>query len=888
MTDSNLAGPVATQGLDHDGLAVLVDRGPFGLVVSDAHGLIQWINETMSGWLGYAGEELIGKRTLQELLTPGGRIYYETHVRPLLHIQSEVRELALEVLHCDGSRRSVLVNSRLRDGTASGQHIVDTVVFDATNRRSYEAELLRERRLAEKAEARLQVMYDVASGLAAAITVEDIVAVVSQQGSASIAGGRCSVWMVDLGRSAVRLGAGPDDPGPIEVVIPQQAPALERLARGELVVIGDRVSKRDEFPVLCEWMEDTSVESAVIAPLRIDGVLKGVISYGFADAHDFDDAELAAASTLAIQTEQAIRRAGLVASERRGRHRVEALLEFTTQLSGALTLEDVFDAVADGSRTLLGATGFRLALMDETRRYADFVRGSGVGGRLGLRIPLEGRSIGCAAMRTGHVHAAGDRNELLERFPDSPILSEPEFGRVVSVPLRRGEEVVGAWVLAFADSGQPEPDDLTLMAMFGAQAGEVIQRAGLYDAENAGRVQADLRSAMSEALNRAVTTTDVAQAITHEGRRAFDAAGLAVFVVDLHDPMLLRVESTSGLNPAVVASTAVIDEVCNTAGLSEWTSPAFVTGRAEVAAVLDAVVQGVDWHAVVLMPLGLSGRELGLIAIGFERAGALSSVSRVALTALAAEASVALGRARRFDVHHDAAITLQRSLLPDIAPLSDGWSVSTWYEPGGELVVVGGDLFDVTELDDGRVVVVVGDVVGHGLEAAASMGLLRSAAKTLALVRSRPADVISGLQAFASVTPGVRYSSICCVEVRPDGRSRYASAGHPFPVLRQADGRTELLEGGRSPLLGITAAPPSEAEVHVAVGSTLVVYTDGLIDRRGTTTDLEVDRLRNFVGGASFPLTTARQVVENMLGESPTHDDIVVVCLSRTDTAPAR
>jgi serine phosphatase RsbU (regulator of sigma subunit) len=407
----------------------------------------------------------------------------------------------------------------------------------------------------------------------------------------------------------------------------------------------------------------------------------------------------------------------------------------------------------------------------------------------------------------------------------------------------------------------------------------------LHDAENVARVQADLRRAMSEALNRAETTADVAHAITLEGQRAFGAAGLAVSVVDVDDATMLRLESRSGLDGATIADSVPIDQL-RSGELSEWTSPWFITDERRAADALAGLVEGIDWAAAALLPLGLTGRELGLIAVGFEDAEDLTSAVRVALSGVTAEASVALGRARRSDIAHDIAVTLQRSLLPVIQPLSPEWAASTWYEPGSELVVVGGDLFDVTELEDGRIVIVVGDVVGHGLEAAASMGLLRSAAKALTLVRSRPADVISGLQAFAAVTPGVRYASVCCVEVRPEGRGRYASAGHPFPVLRYADGRTEVLEGGRSPLLGITAAAPSDAAFRVPVGSTLVMYTDGLIDRRGTTSQDELRRLREFVGRQHFPDTTARHVVEHMLGDSPTQDDIVVVCLTRTRASP--
>jgi len=207
--------------------------------------------------------------------------------------------------------------------------------------------------------------------------------------------------------------------------------------------------------------------------------------------------------------------------------------------------------------------------------------------------------------------------------------------------------------------------------------------------------------------------------------------------------------------------------------------------------------------------------------------------------------------------------------------------VSTWYQPA-DAMLVGGDLFDLTEHDDGRLILVVGDVVGHGLQAAAAMGSLRAAAKALALVSTRPAELIAGLHAFAAAIPGVFCASVCCIELAPDGSGRYSCAGHPYPVLRHADGRAELLDDGRSAVLGIAGAePPTDAEMLMTEGSTLVVYTDGLVERRGAGMDAAIEQLRVFAGPA-FPGATAQRVVEHMLKGRRIEDDTVVVCLART------
>ncbi|MFN0089058.1 MAG: PAS domain S-box protein, partial [Acidimicrobiales bacterium] len=182
---------------DDDTWARLTDDGPFGLVVTDDAGVIIWVNGTLETWLGYAPGDLIGQRTFQALLAPGGRIYFETHLRPLLQLRHEASEIALELVRSNGTRLSSLLNFRRRERRNGTGHLVDVVVFDATERRSYEAELLQAQRTAEQSESRLQVMYDVAAGMAAAVTVDDIVLVVAQQGTVSGSGARCAVWMFD-------------------------------------------------------------------------------------------------------------------------------------------------------------------------------------------------------------------------------------------------------------------------------------------------------------------------------------------------------------------------------------------------------------------------------------------------------------------------------------------------------------------------------------------------------------------------------------------------------------------------------------------------------------------------------------------------------------------
>ena len=156
----------------------LYEHAPCGYLATLPDGIIVRVNQTFLDWTGFDREALVGRRRFAELLTAGGRIYHETHYAPLLRMQGSVRGIAVEIACADGRRLPVLISSTLRtddDGTPVGTR---TTVFDATDRKSYESELLRARRAAEASEARVRLLQDVAADLAGAASADDIADVV--------------------------------------------------------------------------------------------------------------------------------------------------------------------------------------------------------------------------------------------------------------------------------------------------------------------------------------------------------------------------------------------------------------------------------------------------------------------------------------------------------------------------------------------------------------------------------------------------------------------------------------------------------------------------------------------------------------------------------------
>lgn len=219
----------------------------------------------------------------------------------------------------------------------------------------------------------------------------------------------------------------------------------------------------------------------------------------------------------------------------------------------------------------------------------------------------------------------------------------------------------------------------------------------------------------------------------------------------------------------------------------------------------------------------------------------LGTEDRTLLALLAGTLAHALRRAHRDDRQREVAIALQRSILGP-ALLPDGFAVR--YEPANPPLEVGGDWYDVVPLAGDRIGIVVGDCVGRGLAAAAVMGQLRSACRALLLEANGPAHTLTTLDRFADRLPGALCTTVFCGVLDPaTGSLTYSSAGHLPATLVHRDGSAEFLDaGGSVPLAVRVPAVRPEATAVVPVGSLLMLYTDGLVERRREPLDDGIDR----------------------------------------------
>ncbi|MCJ0874563.1 SpoIIE family protein phosphatase [Streptomyces sp. AP-93] len=303
-------------------------------------------------------------------------------------------------------------------------------------------------------------------------------------------------------------------------------------------------------------------------------------------------------------------------------------------------------------------------------------------------------------------------------------------------------------------------------------------------------------------------------------------------------------------------------------------------------------------HSLIAVPLLARGVLLGIASFyrSQDPAPFGDDDSRLAQE-LAARAALCIDNARRYTREHTLALALQRSLLPRGMPEQSAVEVAHRYLPAES--GVGGDWFDVIPLSGARVALLVGDVVGHGLHAAATMGRLRTAARNFAELELAPDELLTHLDNLLvrldreegddPTTGSTGIVGATCLYAVYDPTSRQctmARAGHLPPALLHPDGSVHFPDLPAGPPLGLGGLPFETAEIELPRGSTLVLYTDGLVEDRHRDIDASLDQLQETLAHVDrSPEETCRAVMDAMAPEHPSDD--IALLVARTRTLPA-
>ncbi|WP_104531082.1 SpoIIE family protein phosphatase [Streptomyces specialis] len=411
----------------------------------------------------------------------------------------------------------------------------------------------------------------------------------------------------------------------------------------------------------------------------------------------------------------------------------------------------------------------------------------------------------------------------------------------------------------------PVPDGLTLYIT------DITERRLREAAQKAAAERAALVAQLTRHLAEAVTVQDVVNAVARSVLPTFGASGLVVFALE-NDR--LNVVGITGYPPGFpdrihgqpAAGTTPLSEALRTR------TPLFIESAEAYAArypeTVDLAAAG-GKQAWAFLPLSLSGRDIGGAVVSFDRPHRLEDDERTLLTALSGLIAQALERASLYEDATKRARALQRALLPRALPSLPAVTSAARYLPAGQGTEVGGDWYDVIPLSADRVALVIGDVMGHGMSEAATMGRLRTAVRTLSDLELTPEEVLAHLNDIVADLGEDRFATCLYGVYDPvDGHFCYASAGHPPPAVAHADGTVAYPELIPNPPLGVAAPPFDITATRVPDGGLLVLYTDGLVEsperdiddgmsalagilRTGRTTDL--DALCETVTSALLP-----------------------------------
>ncbi|MEV7320765.1 SpoIIE family protein phosphatase [Streptomyces sp. NPDC093970] len=299
-----------------------------------------------------------------------------------------------------------------------------------------------------------------------------------------------------------------------------------------------------------------------------------------------------------------------------------------------------------------------------------------------------------------------------------------------------------------------------------------------------------------------------------------------------------------------------------------------------------ALLERSGLHSYLAVPLIARGEVLGALDLKRTRNPAPFDEDDLLLAReLAARAAMQIDNARWYQNARTTALTLQRSLLPAHPRVTNGLEVASRYQPAGATVEVGGDWFDVIPLEGGRTALVVGDVMGNGINAAATMGRLRTATNTLASLGLDPAVLLEHLD---KTTSGLDHSIATCVYSVHDPslrQCRIANAGH-LPPVRVRPGRPpELLDLPTGVPLGVGGIPFATTTVDFEPGDELVLYTDGLVETRSHSLDERLDALLALLDGPARPLEEVCDLLLRELHHPDNHDDVALL-IARAQEPP--
>ncbi|MGQ0824430.1 MAG: SpoIIE family protein phosphatase [Actinomycetota bacterium] len=602
--------------------------------------------------------------------------------------------------------------------------------------------------------------------------------------------------------------------------------------------------------------------------------------------------------------EAAAERSKLLTGEREAREFAEQLsgalqrlAELSMALSGAATFDEVARAMVHHGMHALDAQFGWFGLVDPASEQLVTRAQEGYPDALippyGT-IPRDQPLPANDALRTGtplFIETPADR---IARYPDYPdAVAHDAF---VVVPLATSDNARGVLSFGYANPRPFTSQDRRYIAAVVEACVQALRRAGLFESEQATRSRLRTLLDYSEQMTR---IDDPEEVLDATARFAARRIGRFASVYAVEPDGSVRRATMAHANPAMeslmfdiaargVDGSAAVEKVARSGEpivVSGFDNAAFPADIDEEVVELLTALRPVS---LVVVPMTVPGRTRGVILVGDDRPAPAGTVDLELVFDVGRRGASAFERAQlwrasqeQLAIEHRNVEVLQRSIVPEELPDIEGCELTAVYRPADATLDVGGDWYDAFELPDGPLVVVVGDVAGHGIDAAALMGRARNALRAYAVENPDPAALLGRVHrllltldadSMVTVVVGCYYA--------PTRELRWSRAGHPPPLVSDAKG-ARFLEDVNGVPLGTVAHEYETASLVLDPGALLVLYTDGLIERRDTVIDEGLDWLAS--RAATLHDLPVADVCRTLANESfapiPSDDDLCVLVL---------
>jgi GAF domain-containing protein len=589
----------------------------------------------------------------------------------------------------------------------------------------------------------------------------------------------------------------------------------------------------------------------------------------------------------------------------RAAHRFADRLTRLARVSAELMLADDLDAVTkvtiEHTADAAGATVSSLSLLvDEETLALVGIRGAseGVASRWAT-YPVSARTPTSECVRTGRRVLLSGRDEIHRRFPDLERAAEGERS-MVSLPLRAGGRVLGAFAMSFPGKRDFEANELEFFNILADACAQAVDRvnavAEATDQRLKLRFLADASAELAGSLDYKTTLSRVAE---------LAVPGFADWCsVQLLDDGELRTIAVAHVDPEKVALALDLqrrypadrDAPQGAYHVLRTRSSELIPEIPDellVAATRDAehlrLARELNLRSAITVPLIARDRAFGVITwVAGEEGRRFGPQDLEFAEDLGRRAAVAIDNSELHSEISAVAARLQRAVLPDGVPQLPGWEIAALYRPAGR-TEVGGDFYDIVPLPDGRVAIVVGDVMGRGVQAAAAMAQMRAAVRAYLAVEPSPGDVMAKLDLLLERFRLAQLVTVVYGVLDPVAREVVlANAGHPAPRVLRADGSVSAFPDAEGPPLGVGGPRGAPVSLPFGSGDLLVAFSDGLVERRTEDIDEGFARLdaalpRLTGAGLAPDLQSGLELLVEDVRDHTRDDDVVAVALRTSD-----